>query len=124
MACVLLPACATGPAASSDQSRARPAWIDNPGDGVSASAGLHARGEAAQEQLAIARAREEMAKRNGVSVSSEQLISQAASSMAVSLHTAKETRESMADNAVRARVAEKWRDPTTGALWVWLVPSP
>jgi len=35
----------------------RPVWIDNPGNGVSASAGMHVRGPVAQEELAILRAR-------------------------------------------------------------------
>jgi hypothetical protein len=67
----LLSACATS---VKEVGNERPAWIDNPGNGVSASAGMHVRGRAAQEELAILRAREEFAKRFGVSIRSAQTL--------------------------------------------------
>ena len=57
---------------SVNDNSARPAWIDNPGNGVSASAGIHVRGKTAQEELAILRAREEFAKRFGVKIEAAQ----------------------------------------------------
>ena len=101
----------------------RPAWIDSPGDGVSASAGMHVKGEQAQEELAVARAREEFAKRYGVSISSEQEIMQSVSGGRAVTTSEKGMRESMDGNQVRATVKEKWRDPASGALWVWVVPA-
>lgn len=116
--------CALVPRAPASAESARPAWIERPGDGVSASAGFHARGEFAQEELAIARAREELAKRYGISVSSELVMVQTATANSVSTTADKTSRESMSGNIVRATVKEKWRDPATGALWVWVVSVP
>jgi hypothetical protein len=101
-----------------------PAWIDHPGDGVSASAGFHVQGVRAQEALAIARAREEFGKRFGVRVSSEQVIEQQATARSATVRATSTTTEAMRDNEVRAQVKEKWQDPETGVLWVWLVPAP
>lgn len=101
----------------------RPAWIENPGDGVSASAGYHVRGKQAQEELAISRAREEFAKRYGVTISSDHDIAQTTVNDRTSSVSAKEIREEVRDREVKAQVKEKWWDPASGALWVWLVPS-
>ena len=101
----------------------RPAWIENPGDGVSASAGYHVRGKQAQEELAISRAREEFAKRYGVTISSDHDIAQTTVNDRTSSVSAKEIREEVRDRQVKAKVKEKWWDPASGALWVWVVPS-
>ncbi len=50
------------------ETSSRPTWISEPGDGVSAAAGEHINGRVAQEELAIARARDELARRMGVRV--------------------------------------------------------
>ena len=50
----------------------KPSWIDNPGKGTSASAVTHIMGKHQQEELVITRARERMAARYGVEVSSIQ----------------------------------------------------
>jgi membrane-associated protease RseP (regulator of RpoE activity) len=101
----------------------RPAWIDSPGDGVSSSAAFHVKGNQAQEDLAIARAREEFAKRHGVKVSSASETSQIVSNDRMSSVSSKEMTEKMQGNEVKAVVKEKWKDPNSGVLWVWLVPS-
>lgn len=101
----------------------RPAWIDHPGNGVSASAGMHVRGQAAQEELAILRAREEYAKRFGVTIQSVQTFSTTVAndrSSTVGFHRAHEEASQV---NVRAMVKAKWRDPDTDVLWVWLVPG-
>ena len=103
---------------------ARPAWIDNPGDGVSASAGFHVRGKQAQEELAVTRAREEFAKRYGVTISSEHDTVQTTVNDRASSVSEKSIREEVREREVKAQVREKWLDPDTGALWVWLVPAP
>jgi hypothetical protein len=100
----------------------RPAWIDQPGDGVSASAGFHVMGRQAQEELAITRAREEYAKRFGVSVSSEHVMRQSATQQQLATRSDKRVTETVRDQDVKARVAAKWLDPD-GTLWVWLVPA-
>ena len=119
LAALLMSACAS----SSADSIARPDWIDNPGKGVSASAGMHVRGRVAQEELAIQRAREEYAKRFGVSVQSVQTLSTTVANDRASTVGSKDSHEETRQADVRARVSAKWRDPDSDVLWVWLVPS-
>ncbi len=101
----------------------RPAWIDNPGNGVSASAGEHIRGRVAQEELAIQRARAEFAKRFGVSIQSAQTLSTTVANGRASTVGSQQSREDAKQADVKAVVKAKWRDPDTDVLWVWLVPS-
>lgn len=123
LVCVLLVACAARAPAPPASAPPRPAWIDNPGSGVSASAGYHVRGKQAQEELAISRAREEFAKRYGVSISSDHDIAQTTINDRTSSVSEKAIREEVRDREVKAQVKEKWWDPGSGVLWVWLVPS-
>ncbi|MBI4808402.1 MAG: hypothetical protein HY799_05610 [Nitrosomonadales bacterium] len=101
----------------------RPAWIDNPGNGVSASAGMHIRGKVAQEELAVLRAREEYAKRFGVSIRSVQMMSTTVTNGRASTVGSQVAREDSQQADVKAMVKAKWRDPDSDVLWVWLVPS-
>lgn len=101
----------------------RPAWIDNPGNGVSASAGIHIRGKVAQEELAVLRAREEYAKRFGVSIRSVQTMATTVNNGRASTVGSQVAREDSQQVDVKAMVKAKWRDPANDALWVWLVPS-
>lgn len=104
-------------------SNARPDWIDNPGNGVSASAGMHIRGRAAQEEMAILRAREEYAKRFGVSIQSVQSISTTVANDRASTVGSQVAHEDTRQTDIKAMVKAKWRDPDSDVLWVWLVPS-
>jgi hypothetical protein len=117
---LLLSACATNVQETVSE---RPAWIDNPGNGVSASAGMHVRGHAAQEALAILRAREEFAKRFGVSIRSAQTLSTTVAGGRASTVGSQLAQEETRQDAVKAVVKAKWRDPHDDVLWVWLVPS-
>lgn len=117
---VLCSACATH---ASNAEGGRPAWIDNPGNGVSASAGMHVRGKAAQEELAILRAREEYAKRFGVSINSTQTVATSVANGRANTVGAQVTQENTQQSEVRAVVKAKWHDPATDVLWVWLVPA-
>jgi hypothetical protein len=101
----------------------RPSWIDNPGKGVSASAGMHVGGRVAQEQLAILRGREEYAKRFGVNIESEQLSTTSVINDRSSTASLKVTREDSKQSDIKALVKEKWREPDSDVLWVWLVPT-
>lgn len=117
---IVLSACvASAPQAVNE----RPAWIDNPGNGVSASAGMHVRGAAAQEELAILRAREEYAKRFGVNIQSSQVVATTVAHDRASTVGAQVAHEDSRQVDVKAMVKAKWRDPDTDELWVWLVPS-
>jgi uncharacterized lipoprotein YajG len=123
-AVVLLAACATRHSGPDGAPQApRPGWIENPGNGVSSSATFHVRGKQAQEELAISRAREEFAKRYGVTISSDHDIAQTTVNDRMSSVSEKSIREEVRDREVKAQVKEKWVDPLTGALWVWLVPA-
>jgi hypothetical protein len=119
---LLLAACNTTKA-KHDDPNARPAWIDNPGNGVSASAGMHVRGRAAQENLAIFRAREEYAKRFGVTIEAEQTMGTTVVGERASTVAVKASHEEVRQSDIKAQVKAKWRDPNTDVLWIWLVPS-
>jgi len=118
VATLFLTACA-----SSKPVAVRPDWIDNPGNGVSASAGYHVRGKTAQEELAIQRAREEYAKRFGVNIDSVQMVSTTVANDRSSTVGTKNTQEVTSQKDIKSMVKAKWRDPNTDVLWVWLVPS-
>lgn len=119
----LLAACGGGTRGNVARSDGRPAWIDEPGDGVSAAAGEHIRGPVAQEELAIARARDELARRLGVRVSNQMSTElRVAGQNAVSSSQSVST-QSVSGTEVSASLRAKWRDPSSGMLWVWLVPT-
>ena len=118
-AAALLPACAP----KGETKSARPSWIDNPGEGVSAAASYHVRGVQAQEELAIARAREEFAKRYGVKVSGELRTEQLVTNQGATMTSQSSGVQTMDGNEVKAMVRAKWLDPKSNFLWVWLVPA-
>ena len=101
----------------------RPSWIDRPEDGVSASAGTHVRGRAAQEDLAILRAREEFAKRFGVNIQSDQIVSTEVSNDIASTVASAVVQESSKQSNIKALVKAKWLDPGADVLWIWLIPA-
>ena len=100
---------------------ARPAWIDNPGNGVSASAATHVKGRA--EELAISRAREEFAKRFGVSIQSVQNYSTMVANDRASTVGSTAAHIETDQTGIKAMVKAKWLDRDSDVLWVLLVPS-
>jgi len=116
----LLTACATNTAPVASL---RPAWIDNPGNGVSASAGMNVKGRVVQEETAIARARVEFAKRFGVAINSNQSLTTTVSNNRSTTSGAQVSQESLQQSDIKAAVKEKWRDEEADVLWVWLVPA-
>ena len=113
----LLTACVT-----SENTGGRPAWIDNPGNGVSASAGFHVGGRVAQEELAVLRGRTAYAKGMGVSIESEQISSTLVTQTNFSSVAKQDTREDTKQVDVKVVIKEKWHDRVNDVLWVWLVP--
>jgi hypothetical protein len=105
------------------QASQRPSWIDNPGKGVSVSAGMHVGGRVAQEELAILRGRTEFAKRLGVNIQSEQTSATSVINDRSSTVGAQLTHEDTNQNDIKVLVKEKWREPETDVLWVLLVPA-
>jgi hypothetical protein len=102
----------------------QPAWVNNPGDGATGSAGVHVRGRVAQEALAISRAREELAKRLGVTISSQSVTEQRVNNNRLSSTSQNQMQESVSSVEVKATVKAKWLDPDTQMMWVWVVPNP
>ena len=100
----------------------RPLWIDNPGIGVSASAAVHVHGRTAQEQLAILRAREELAKQRGVKIDSQNINNQDVHNDRSISTSSKQIEETVSGAEVKAAMKEKWLDPGSQVLWVWVVP--
>jgi hypothetical protein len=117
---VFLSACASTPSVSYET---RPAWIDNPGEGVSASAGMHVRGKAAQEELAISRARVEYAKRFGVSIDAVGVYAKNMTNGHSVTTGELVSQERTQQTDVKAMVKAKWHDEDADVLWVWLVPG-
>ena len=121
---IFLSACAgLSPVNDNANANARPAWIDNPGNGVSASAGTNVYGKIKQEETAIARARIEFAKRFGVSIEAGQVLSTNVNNGRASTESQSGSIEKMNQSDVKAMVKAKWRDEEADVLWVWLVPS-
>lgn len=114
---VLLSACATGPSSND-----RPAWIENPGEGVSASAAMHVKGRAAQEELAISRARAEFARRVET-IDASRVTNTTLSGGRVSTTSVGTVNEQVQQVEVKAVVKAKWLDQDNNVLWVWLVPA-
>jgi hypothetical protein len=73
--------------------------------------------------LAILRGREEYAKRFGVNIESEQLSTTSVINDRSSTASLKVTREDSKQSDIKALVKEKWREPDSDVLWVWLVPT-
>ena len=115
---LLVTACAT-----QDKRPVRPAWIDNPGNGASASCVTHVRGRHYQEDLAISRAREQLAARYGVTVKMTQNTRETVVNDLASVVSVKDTEQKIANGKiVQATVKAKWHDEVKDELWVWLVP--
>jgi hypothetical protein len=105
-----------------DRADARPAWISEPGEGVSAAAGEHINGRVAQEELAIARARDELARRMGVRVSNVMSSELAVAGQTAVSSALSQSTQQVTGAEVKAAVRAKWLDTRSGLLWVWLVP--
>lgn len=101
----------------------RPAWIDNPGKGVSASSTTHIRGRHYQEDLAISRAREELSARYGVTVTMTQKTRESVVNDSTNVSSVKNTEQKIDHGkSVKAEVKAKWHDVVRDELWVWLLP--
>ncbi len=120
---VLLSICLTACASQAPVGNPRPVWIDNPGNGVSASAGMHVLGRAAQEELAISRARVEFAKRYGVAIDAELITNTKVNNGESHTTSSSTATEATRQSDIKAMVKAKWRDDDADVLWVWLVPA-
>lgn len=100
----------------------KPDWVDNPGNGTSASAVTHIMGKHQQEELAITRARERMAARYGVEVSSVHQTHEVVLNDKMYVTSDKKIKQVIKSQTIKTRVREKWNNKTTDEIWVWLYP--
>jgi len=100
----------------------RPAWIDDPGDGVVGFASTHVKGPYYQQELAIARARARLAARYGVDVSSVQTIREKVANDRAYVSSDKNILQQVRTTTVRAQVREIWHDKVRDEIWVWVYP--
>jgi hypothetical protein len=112
----LLTACSTNP--KPDQ----PSWIDNPGDGAVGSSAMHVKGRYYQEELAIARARERLAARYGVEISSIQTIHEKVVDDRAYVTSDKQVLQEISNQTVKAHVRAIWHDKARDEIWVWVYP--
>lgn len=120
---MLLSACVGMPVKDIVADNGRPAWIDNPGNGVSASAGMNVYGKIKQEETAIARGRTEFAKRFGVSIDAGQLVETSVSGGRASTTSQSSSMEKTNQSDVKAVVKAKWWDVEKEVIYVWIVPA-
>jgi hypothetical protein len=114
---LLVSACATTP-----RPEPPPDWVSNPGDGVVGSAITHVRGRYYQEELAIARARERLAARYGVEVSSVHAIKERVRNDQAFVSSDKEIYQRVGKTLVKAQVRATWYDKAKDEMWVWMYP--
>ena len=99
-----------------------PEWVNDPGDGAVGSAVTHVRGRHHQEELAIARARERLAARYGVDVSSVQTIHEKVVNDKAYVTSNKEIFQHVNKATVKAHVREIWHDKNKDEIWAWVYP--
>lgn len=98
----------------------QPEWLLNPGDGVVASCGFHIQGHYAQQECALQRARERLAARQGVEVSSISYLNTRVNNDRSSVSMDKETLEKVNRVTVKAKVKETWYDAQRDEYYVWM----
>lgn len=99
-----------------------PSWIDNPGDGAVGSSAMHVKGRYYQEELAIARARERLAARYGVEISSIQTIHEKVVNDHAYVTSDKQMLQEVNNKTVKAQVRAMWHDKARDEIWVWVYP--
>ena len=114
---LLVSACSSGPARP-----VKPDWIQNPEQGAVGSSATHIKGRHYQEDLAISRARERLAARYGVEISSIQTIKERVVNDRAYLTSDKQIDQSIKNKEVKAHVRAVWHDWSQDELWVWVYP--
>jgi len=111
------------PAANTQSNAQMPVWILNPNkDGILGGVGsakVHFKGSAAQRDLAIQRALNELAKQHGVQVHTETTQSQSDNNGMVSSRAGDYSFQT-SDGKVSAHVEAVWQDPNTKEIFVWM----
>lgn len=100
----------------------QPDWVHNPGQGAVGSSTTHVKGRHYQEELAIARARERLAARYGVEISSLQTIREKVVNDNAYVTSDKQIEQAVKSQTVKAQVRETWYDSAHDEIWVWVYP--
>ena len=100
----------------------KPDWISSPGQGAVGSSVTHVKGRHYQEELAIARARERLAARYGVEISSVQSIRETVANDKAYVTSVKQIEQAVKSQTVKAQVRETWYDAAHDEIWVWVYP--
>lgn len=100
----------------------QPDWISSPGQGAVGSSVTHIKGRHYQEELAIARARERLAARYGVEISSVHTIKERVVNDKAYVTSIKQIEQAVKAQTVKARVRETWHDTAHDVIWVWVYP--
>lgn len=108
--------------ASTPDNKKMPKWINKPKDGAVGSSTTHVRGRHYQEELAIGRARERLAARYGVEVSSIQTIKERVVNDSSYVKSDKEITQRINKTTVKAHVRATWYDKKNDEIWVWVYP--
>lgn len=109
-------------ACNQEKTHEKPEWITDPGDGAVGSCKTHVKGRHYQEELAIGRARERLAARYGVEVSSVQTIKEKIVNEKAYVRSDKEILQTVNKTIVKAHVRETWIDKQYDEVWVWVYP--
>ncbi|MCG8470572.1 MAG: hypothetical protein MI742_01780 [Desulfobacterales bacterium] len=103
----------------------RPGWVINPAiPGAVAAVGYSAsqiKGYSAQRSMAIQAALDEIARQMGVTISNTTLIGKKSDGTSVSSEMETWSFSTVDNKKVTAHVKESWLDPSTEALYVWMV---
>lgn len=102
--------------------KSTPGWITSPGSGAVGSSGTHVKGRHYQEELAIARARERLAARYGVEVSSVQTIREKVVNDHAYVTSDKQIMQQINNTEVKAHVREIWLNREKDVVWAWVYP--
>ena len=99
-----------------------PSWIDNPDDGAVGSSTMHIKGRYYQEELAITRARERLAARYGVEISSVHTIQEKVVNEQAYVTSNKLVLQEINNKTVKAHVRATWHDKAKDEVWAWVYP--
>jgi len=102
---------------------APPEWISEPGLGVVGQARMNIKGRAQQIAVATARARDELAARQGVIISSKQVLSEKIRNNRSSTSLDRHSEQDVVNKEVKASVIDVWCHPKSAECWVWLMPN-
>ena len=118
----MLVGCQSQPVQQTIAQPALPDWVLNPGDGAVGSSVVHVKGVHYQKQLAVSRARQELAARQGVDVEYIQMSSETVTNEHAYTKVKRVGSEEVATKTVRAKITQTWRNPNTREIFVLVVP--